>query len=521
MGLEQDNIYPMIFPEIVRFGGFKYSESLLDLVSMQGSQIVTKSPDCLNTIWRDGSLWQLDGSEKYEDTVITGSPTVGGLFVYGQESSGTNYVIATTGTKVWRYSGSAWTDISGVYSLGGSGQHFGLTFNDDFIGVTLNRDAPYKIEGTSNIAALGGSPPSGKVIGRIGEFIVIGNTASHPSYAYYCDPGNAESGWTKYWDVKSDDTQGLTAVGELDQRSGYLFKERTADRIEHLGGISFQHERGYLSKGIVAQATLKKCTLLREGKALDVLIGLSDDGVYAFDNTKNPFLLSQDIAFKFDRNNTAKWNRSYWSKAHAVYDSTRQLYWLWVPSSSSTGQMDELWILDLKTIEWWPANPNASASICMINDSNGNPQVHVGGYDGYVRKFGQTLKNYDSVAINAYYGTGIIDFKRTIRLRQFIPQASQRGNWNLDFNLRWNLSRATTASDALLLTHGGGVYGTGTYGTATYGTGRPIIKNLPGLNYTGRYLQIYFGNNRVDENFNLSKIELPSRVIGSRVGLHR
>lgn len=523
MGFEQDNIYPMVepSPEIVRFGGYKYSESLLDLVSIgDGFQIVTKSPDCLNVYWRDGALWQMDGSEKYEDTVMSGAPTVGGLFVYGQESTATNYVIATTGTKVWRYSGSAWVDITGVYSLNG-GQHFGLTFNNIFIGVTSGRDAPYKINGTADIAALGGSPPSGKVIGKIGEFIVIGNTAAAPSYAYYCDPGNPESGWSKFWDVKSDDTQGLTAVGELDQRTGYLFKELTADRIEHLGGLSFQHDRGYLSKGIVAPGTLQKCTIAMDGKEVSVLIGLSSDGVYAFDSSKNPFKISKDIESKFDRNNAARWNRTHWSKAVAVYDSTRHWYWLFVPGVSSSGENDELWICDLETFEWWPHDPDSGASICMINDATGNPQPHVGCYDGFVRRFSRSIKNYDGVAINAYYGTGIIDFKKTVRLRQFIPYAAQKGNWSLNFNLKWDLSAVTTASDALLLTAGGGIYGTGTYGTATYGSGRPIFKNLPALNRTGRYLQVYFGNNTVDENFNLFKIELAARIIGGRVGVYR
>lgn len=522
MGFEQDNIYPMIepSPEIIRFGGFKYSESLLDLVTYGEDGVTVKSPDCLNVYARDGALWQLDGTEKYEDVVISGAPTVGGLFVYGQETSSTNYVIATTGTKVWRYSGTDWVDITDVYVVTGE-QHFGLTFNNIFIGVTSDRSAPYKINGTANIAALGGSPPSGKVIGRIGEFIVIANTAASKSLAYYCDPGNPESGWDKFWDTKSDDTQGITAVGELDQRTGYLFKEKTADRIEHLGGLSFQHDRGYLPVGCVAQATLKKCTAFLDGKAVSVLIGLADDGVYAFDSSKNPYKISSDIEFKFDRNNTAKWNRNYWSKSHALYDATRHWYWLFVPSSSSAGEMDELWICDLTTFEWWPCAPGAAASICMIDDTHGNPQPHVGGYDGYVRKFSQQLKNYDDAAINAYYGTGIIDFKKTVRIRQFIPYAKQKGDYNLDFNLRWGLSGSTTASDALLLTQGSGVYGSGTYGTATYGSGRPVFQNLAALTFTGRYLQIYLGNNRVDETFNLFKIEAPARIIGGRVGEYR
>lgn len=521
MGFEQDNVYPMMSPapEIVRFGGFKHSESSLDLISYSDEGLLTKSPACFNVYWRDGALWQIDGTGKYEDTVISGAPAVGGLFVYGQESSGTNYVIATTGTKVWRYSGGSWTDITGAYSLG-SGQHFQLTFNDDQIGVTANRDAPYKIEGTGNIAALGGSPPSGKVLGRIGEFIVIGNTALHPSYAYYCDPGNHESGWTKFWDVKSDDTQGLTAVGELDQRTGYLFKEFTADRIEHIGGLSFQHDRGYLPKGIVAQATLKKCTISVDGSAVDVLIGLSNDGVYAFDSSKNPRNISRDIAFKFDRKHAARWNRSHWSKAVGVYDQNRQWYWLFVPGASST-QNNECWVCDLETFEWWPHSPGDAASVCMIQDSNGNPQAHFGGYDGFVRKFDAGLKNFDGSAVDAYYFTGVIDFKRTVRLRQFIPYASQKGSWNLDFRLRWDFSQAETSTDGLLLTKGGSVYGTGTYGNATYGSGRPVFKNLSALNFTGRYLQIELGNDRVNENFNLFKTEMPCRIIGGRTGVYR
>lgn len=523
MGLEQDSAYPMIFPEITRFGGFKYSDSLLDLVEFdqKTGAIITKTSDCKNVYWRDGALLQIDGTEKYESTVIAGAPTVGGLFVYGQETSGTKYVIATTGTKVWRYDGADWVDITDVYTVTGT-QHFGLTFNNIFIGVTSDRSAPYKISGTANIAALGGSPPSGKVLGRIGEFIVIGNTAANKSYAYYCDPGNPESGWDKFWDVKSDDTQGLTAVGELDQRTGYLFKEFTADRIEHLGGVSFQHDFGYLPVGIVAQATLKKCTAFIDGKGVKGLVGLSDDGVYVFDSSPNPYKISGDIEFKFDRNNPLRWNRAQWSKAHATYDPTRHWYWLWVPSSSSAGQMDELWICDLTTFEWWPCDPDASASGCMIEDSNSNPQMHVGGYDGYVRKFSKSVRSFDSVAIDSYYGCGVIDFKKTVRLRQFIPYAAQAGTWDLDFDLRWGLSAATSASDALTLTAGGGVYGTGTYGSATYGTGKPVFKNLAALNFTGRYLQIYLGNgNAAGRGFSLRKIDLPCRIIGGRTGDYR
>lgn len=517
MGFEQDNTYPMLdpTPELLSFaGGYKYSESLFGVD-------LTQSPDCKNVFWRDNALWQMDGNEKMAVDAITGEPEISGLFDYGQESTGTHYTLGATGDAVWAYSGGVWSDITDGHSLTAGAQHFGLTFNDNFWGVTSERDAPYKKDGAGNLEAWGGTPPHGKVLGRMGEFIIIGNTAAAPSLAYYCDPGNPESSWGKFWDVKSDDTQGLIAVGSLDQTTSYLFKEKTADRIEHLGGLSFQHDRGYLPVGIVAQGTLQKCTLSQEGRAVDVLIGLSDNGVYAFDTSKNPYEISKNIQFKFDRNNAFSWNRNHWHKSVAVYESARKWYWLFVPSHSSTGELDELWICDLETMAWWPCDPSAAASICMLTDSNGYPQVHVGGYDGHVRRFGSSILNYDGVAIDSYLTTGVIDFKKTVRVRQFIPYAKQKGNWNLDFDFRWGLSQAMTSTDSLLLTSGGGLYGTAVYGSATYGTGRPVYKNLSKLNYTGRHLQIKFGNNRVNENWNLLKMEMPCRIIGGRVGAYR
>lgn len=518
MGFEQDNIYPMIEPtvELSDFsGGYKYSESLFDIG-------INQSPDCQDVYFRNGALWSMDGTSKFDSTVISGAPTIGGLFVYEQESSGTKFTLAMAGDRVYNYS-SGWNDITGLISLSGGAQHFGLTFNNIFIGVTSARNAPYKKSGTSNIAALGGSPPGGKVIGRIGEFIVIGNTAAQPSYAYYSNPGDPENGWDKFWDVKSDDTQGLMAVGSLDQRTGYLFKEKTADRIEFTGGLSYQHDRGYLPVGIVAQGTLKKCTLFLNGRSIDVLIGLGDSGVYAFDSSKNPFKISKNIEFKFDRNNSAAWNRSFWSKSTALYDWTRNWYWLFTPSAQSAGEMDELWICDLDNgFAWWPMTPGSAASIAMINDSNDRPQIHVGGYDGFVRKFSASTRNYDGTATNGYFTTKVIDFKKTVRLRQFIPYAAEKGNWNIDFALRWGLAKATTSSDSLLLKRSNSaVYGTGVYGTAKYGSGRPVYSNLDELNYTGRYLQIKFGQSMINQPWNIHKIELPARIIGGRVGEYR
>jgi len=517
MGLEQDNVYPVLDPpfEIADFkGGFKYSESLFDIE-------INQSPECRNVYYRDGSLWQMDGTDRINSTPITNSPDVTGIFSYGQESTGTVFNLVVGGNLMFRLVGSTLTDVTGNVSI--SGRVYGLTFNDIFLGITSTRDSPFKKNGANNLQALGGSPPNGRVLGRIGEFVVIGNTAANPSRAYYPTvPGNPESEWVRFWDVRSNDIQGLTAVGSLDQRSGYLFKQKTADRIVHIGGLSFQHDRDYLPVGIVAQGTLKKCTLFIGGRATDVLIGLSESGVYAFDSSKNPFKLSKNIEFKFDRNNNSSWNRTYLDRAHAVYDSTRNWYWLWVPSSASSGEMDELWICDLDNLVWWPCDPDNAASIAVINDSNDRPQIYVGGYDGFVRRFSRSNLNYDSTAIDAYWVSKAIDFKKTVRVRQFIPYARERGSWNLDIRFRWGLARTTTASDAMSLIGSGGVYGTGVYGTAVYGGEQTIYKNMAALVRTGRYLQVEIRNNGVNENFNLYKMEFPNiRLIGGRVGEYR
>lgn len=462
----------------------------------------------------------MDGTERV-GSQISRAPDITGLFVYGQESSGTTFNLVAANDRVYRLSGTTFTDVTGAVII--SGRHTGLVMNNLFIGVTSNRSAPYKKDGNSNLERLGGNPPSGRVLGKIGEFPIIANTVAFPSRAFYpTSPLNIEGEWVRFFTVGSDDTQGITAVGALDQRSGYIFKERTADRIIHRGGLSFQHDRNYLPVGIMAQNTLKKCTLFLEGRVVDVLIGLSDSGVYAFDSSKNPFKLSKNIEFKFDRNNNHAWSRTYLSSAHASYDPTRNWYWLWVPSLSSNGEMDELWILDLDSLAWWPMEPDNAASIGIINDSNNRPQIHVGGYDGRVRRFSRTLMNYDNAAIDARWVSKAIDFKRTVRVRQFVPYARERGNWNLDFRFRWGLQRTTTASSSMSLIALGGVYGTGVYGTAIYGGEETIFRNLSALVRTGRYLQVEVRNNRANENFNLYKMEFPNiRAIGGRVGEYR
>jgi len=518
VGFEQDNTYPVVDPPLELSdlsGGFRYSESLFDIE-------INQSPECRNVYYRDGALWKMDGTDKMNSVVVSGAPDMNGLFNYGQESSGVNRTLVMASGNVFHFTtGAGMTDVTGSVSV--SGRHFGLVTNDIFIGVTSERNAPYKKNGASNLAALGGSPPSGRVLGKIGQFPVIANTAANPNRAYYpTDPGNIEGEWIRFFEVGSDDTQGITAVAAVDSRSGYIFKERTADRIIHLGGLSFQHDRNYLPVGVVAQASLKKCTMLVGGRAVDILVGLADSGVYAFDSSKNPFKISKNIDFKFDRNNGQAWNRSHWSKAVAEYDPTRNWYWLFAPSAQSAGEMDELWICDLDTLAWWPCDPGAAASIGLINDANDRPQIHVGGYDGFVRRFSRTNLNYDGTAVNAYWASKAIDFKSTVRVRQFVPYAKEVGNWNLDFQFRWGLVRTTTASDSMSMLGSGGVYGTGVYGTALYGGTQTIYKNVDGLNRTGRYLQVVVRNNRSDETFNLYKMEFPGlRWIGGRPSEYR
>lgn len=512
MSYEQDPKYPWMEPpfEMADFsGGYVYSDSGMNLEPNQ-------SPSCLDVFCKgpDQPLQKMFGNTAINSVAIGASSIFRGLFDYQVEGTDHDYLLGAVDDKIYSESAGTWNDVTGTASITSGAQVYSWTHNLLQIFVTDQRDAPFKKDDASNCAALGGSPPSGKCGCKYGNFSVIANTAAYPNRAYYCDPGNPESGWTNYWTVLNGKSDGISAGGAIGGVL-YLFWKNGADRITFRGGTSFAHDQDFLSVGCVAQATLQICDVKIEGKLVKALIGMGEGGVYGFDGSQNPYLLSEKIKELWNPAQAGSINRAHQHRACAAYDPINRWYLLAIPTGSSTTN-NQLWILDLDTGAWWPAQPQASGSVLVRRESS-VPTILTGGYVGKAYRWSRTALNYDGVAINAYWNSKIVDFQKTIRCKPPIPYAKSVGNYNLDFYLKWNFATSGGSFDTLNLNAAASLYGTDVYGTATYGSARNVVyAALDKLNYTGQHLQIQLGNNRLNETFALNKIVIPARVLGTR-----
>lgn len=507
MGYEEDNYYPLMDPpfELARFdGGYFYTDNVFGLEANQ-------SPNCKNVFCKgpEYPLEQMFGNTALNSSAISGAPEFRGLFDYERQADGTKYLVGGVGGKIRKWT-TAWDDITGAYAITGTPQHYAVSFNSLLIGVTGAGDAPWKWTGSGDIAALGGSPPAGKFISKWSEFVCIGPTATDKDKVYYCDPGNAESGWAQYWALRNDKAAGVVAHGGVG-KVFYIFGENTADRIYHRGGTNFAHDKEYARVGVVAPGTLQLCQTNLDGQLTDVLIGMGEGGIYGWTESGGPIPLSKAIKNKFDSSKAAAINRAYWQNACACYDSVNRWYILFIPTGSST-QNNEGWILDLDSGAWWPMSPQNTGACCVRTVSN-EPTIITGGYAGKAWQWGRSLINYDGAAIDAYWNSKGFDFAKQVRALEPEVFTSVVGDYKLDFRFNWDFLYSQTGDMTQLM--GSDVYGTGTYGTAAYGSGNVAYSAMDGLEWTGRILQVQAGNARVDETFKLHRFTVPMRILGS------
>jgi len=520
MSYEQDTKgpYPWMDPpfELKDFsGGYVNTDSGMNLEQNQ-------SPLCLDVFCKGPNqpLQKMFGNLVMNAAPVGATSIFRGLFDYQVEGGSNTYLLAVIDDTIckWNSGATTWDPVTGTATVTGGAQVYGWTFGGLFIGVSDMRDPPFKKD-DANVCANLASAPAGKCGCKWGNFNVIGNTAAYPNRFYHSDPGAPEAGWTNYWMVRSGEIAGGSACGALD-RVLYLFTKEGGDRVTHQGGTSFQHDQDFLSVGCVAQATLQVCDVKIEGKLVKALIGLGQSGVYGFDGSANPYLLSENIKNLWDPAKSDSINRVWQHRACAAYDSINRWYLLQIPTGGSTSN-NQLWVLDLDTGAWWPMQPQAAGSILVRTESS-VPTIISGGYVGNAFRWSRTALNYNTAAINAYWNSKVVDFTKTIRCKPPVPYALSVGNYNLDFYLKWGFQTSGGIADQLLMNAAASIYGTGIYGSSTYGSARSVVyAALDKLNYTGQHLQIQLGNNRLGETFQLYKMEMPARILGKRPCLYR
>jgi len=118
-----------------------------------------------NMYWKGRVLSSRYGSEKHNSVAANSGAVCTGLFDYTYAGGGTVKFVGTFGNKIMVDNAGTWDDITGAVTItaGQNNVFTGVVFKDILI-VTNGVDVPIKWAGTSNAAALGGSPPTAPYI---------------------------------------------------------------------------------------------------------------------------------------------------------------------------------------------------------------------------------------------------------------------------------------------------------------------------------------------------------------------
>lgn len=158
-----------------------------------------QSPDCQNINLLDRGFEKRRGNTAFNSSAMVDATTAIVGLNYFKPTSGTEYLTAVAGTKIFKSDSLDGTmdDVTGVLTVTSGQNNFWtiLPYNDLQIGFGGAPDAPWKFSGSGNAAALGGTPPSAKH-GFVAANRVFGiSTAANPSRIQWPILGNPED-WT-------------------------------------------------------------------------------------------------------------------------------------------------------------------------------------------------------------------------------------------------------------------------------------------------------------------------------------
>lgn len=179
-------------------------------------------------------------------------------------TSGTLFNTAADATKLYQLSAGVWSDVSrlagGAYAIAATDMAQFAQFGNLVI-VVNGTDDPQKwnIGVSANYSLLGGTPPVGRFITVVKDFVVIGRITNAQNRVKWSSGNNAEA-WTV--GINQCDEQDIPVGGKIMGMVGgeqlYVFSERAINLFTYVGDpIIFQRqpisqERGCRAEGSIA-----------------------------------------------------------------------------------------------------------------------------------------------------------------------------------------------------------------------------------------------------------------------------
>jgi hypothetical protein len=326
--------------------------------------------DALNVLYT-ASAWRLFAPLSTLGSALAAAPSDATVV----SSGGVVTVFAQAGGHLYKIVGGAVTDVSkaGNYTVGKTWDF--EQFGDCLIATNgIDNVQDFDIGTSTAFADLAGSPPKAYVIGKVRDFVVLGNTTdgsgAHPYRVQWSAIANptswptpltqdARAAQSGYQDNYSE--YGNVQYIAQGEEFGLIFQERGIVRMQYIGGdvvfqfYTFERKRGLVTPRAAAQIG-------------DQVYFLSGDGFYATDGTT-----VQPIGY-------GKVNRWFIAncyditKVRASADSVAQCIY-WVFPSTSSGVCDSVIVYNFAEQKWSHALATTYALFQGLNNLAHVPQA--------------------------------------------------------------------------------------------------------------------------------------------------
>lgn len=268
-----------------------------------------------------------------------------------KDNAGNNYIYAGDATTLYGIESGTPTDYSKVSGYTDNSEKWSfINWGDSVIASKFGDTPQIMTLGSTAFADLGGSPPQGRTITTIRNFVVFGNTwdstdenvTNRVRWSGYED----EAGWTA--GTNQSDWQDIEGRGGEIKRIvggeyGIVFQERSIWRMSYVGTpLVFQFDEVEPGRGTPAGGSVVQ-------HGADIYY-LGQDGFYVLRNgsTSEPIGYNKIDLWFYENLNEA----SFDNITSAIDPEKGLIYWAYPSSNSSDGSNDSVIAYNYKT-GWW------------------------------------------------------------------------------------------------------------------------------------------------------------------------
>lgn len=457
------------------------------------------SSNCRHVIWYRSALRKMFGMDRVFSSAA--SPVLGGGLHYLNVE---NYQVRSFifGNKFYEDNSGSLVDRTGAITItsGNLVQAIDHQQGANQYAIYVNGyDNPWKWTGSGNISALGGSPPVFSTVAKFHEHIF----GAVNEVLYWSDVGDPEtwntSKWIRYFNkniscvIEHGESLAVLKTDSIGSITGYTYLDFAAEETE--------------VPNVGCAGRLAACKAFFGGNP--VVATVDRNGLW---------IIYEDYSVEkiFGGQYFESFNKNYFSQTVVTYSVVDELLFVAIPYESSTTQNDYLIVVDMKTGAFWPCpdiHSNKIMAMGSMRDDNDEEYIYFMDNAGFVFKFNRDTKNYHdgsaSSAIDSFWKSKRIDLEAVYSLQWPMCISAIEGDWSFDMYVHFGFSSSDGDYGSIGLESDGDLLGsTFVLGASVLGGSQYTFGTAEGVDGFGRFIDISFKNDNLDESFNIKMAEI-------------